>query len=335
MGIKNLQKLINEKAPHSMKKKLFTDYSHKTIAIDASIILYQFVIAIRSTGNDLKNKDGKITSHIHGILSKAVCLLETKIRPIFVFDGTPPELKQNVLNNRKDIRTNASDQISSGLLDEDEKIKSFKKSVAITYEQMNECKEILKLLGVPFIEADGEADVTCAYLSKNKLAYGVSSEDMDILPFGAEKLIRNLSPQKCKTDHVIEIVLEDVLKELELTYVKFVDLCILLGTDYNDTIPGIGMKRALDLIKKWGTIESLIENENKLKIPDRFDYKKVREYFMNPVVKTPTSFKWERPKYNELKNLLINKYSFGEEKIIKLQSRIKKIYSNYGDYEFK
>ena len=103
MGIKNLQKLIQDYAPNAINKTVSKNYVDKIIAIDTSILVYQYVIAIRNNGVDLKTSKDKVTSHIHGIISKALNLLELKIKPIFVFDGKPPDLKSYTLKNRKKI----------------------------------------------------------------------------------------------------------------------------------------------------------------------------------------------------------------------------------------
>ena len=84
-------------------------------------------------------------------------------------------------------------------------------------------------MGVPYIEANEEADSEIAELCKNKLVDYVSSEDMDILIFGSPRIIRNLSFSK-KTP--IEIDLNQVLEHLSITYEQFIELCILFGCDY-------------------------------------------------------------------------------------------------------
>ena len=101
MGIKNLFKIISENAFDAITEKKLKDYRGKTIVLDASMIIYQFVIAIRNTGNDLENSEGKMTTHIIGVINKALMLLKNDIIPIFVFDGKPPELKSNLLKERR------------------------------------------------------------------------------------------------------------------------------------------------------------------------------------------------------------------------------------------
>jgi len=102
MGVKNLFKLITQHAPNSISTKSIKNYSGKYVVLDASMIIYQYVIAIRSSGSDLKNTNGQMTSHILGVLSKTFMLLKNNIIPIFVFDGKPPNIKLKTIKNRKE-----------------------------------------------------------------------------------------------------------------------------------------------------------------------------------------------------------------------------------------
>ena len=82
MGIKNRNKVLKDFSPESSKSIKLKDLSGKKIVLDASLIIYQYVIAIRSTGCDLMNDDGKITTHILGILNKTfLSLLRGHISP--------------------------------------------------------------------------------------------------------------------------------------------------------------------------------------------------------------------------------------------------------------
>lgn len=61
MGIKNLSKAIQEFAPSSVKSLEFKNYFGRVIAIDASMCIYQFLIAIRQEGLTLQSEDGQTT----------------------------------------------------------------------------------------------------------------------------------------------------------------------------------------------------------------------------------------------------------------------------------
>ena len=112
-------------------------------------------------------------------------------------------------------------------------------------------------MGIPVIQSIEEADSQCVHLVKSGIAYAVGSEDMDILTFGADKLLRNIN----NVNKIVEYDLKTILEELDVSYEQFIDICILLGCDYCPTIEGIGMKRAYDLIKKYGDIDNMIKKE--------------------------------------------------------------------------
>ena len=187
MGIKNLLKLINM-YPDLIEEKEKEVFKNKKIAIDISILLYQFVISVRNTGSDLTNKKGELTSHILGLFNKTIRLLENNIIPVFVFDGKPPDLKKKVLDVRRSIRKKAEEKMAMAVTEE-EKIKYFKRSVSISKKELDECRELLDCMGVPYVNAPEEADSQCAWLADQNLVDAVLTEDMDILTFGSPKII--------------------------------------------------------------------------------------------------------------------------------------------------
>jgi flap endonuclease-1 len=347
MGIKNLMKVLIDKTPTAIKNISNNQLINKKVAIDTSIILYQYVTAIKTMGGDLTGPSGASTSHIMGMLVKTLQYFKLGIIPVYIFDGKPPELKMKILRDRSKIKKEAlakllelqEKQEKQEKQDKDQdkeyKIKLLQKSVSISGTEMKQAAEIATLLGVPCIFAPEEADSQCAYLSINNIVDYVASEDMDLLTFGTKKLIKNFSKKG-----MYEISLENILKEGNMNMDIFVDLCILLGCDYTDTIDGIGQKKAWDLIKKYGSLDELImKNENiqnnKYKLPDNFRYEESREYFKNPrhIKVESNDIKLETPKLNELKQLLVNTYGFNEdnvENMLKFLRRKHNIYdSNY------
>jgi flap endonuclease-1 len=340
MGIKNLHKLLKKWDDIIVPTKI-DHYAKKKIAIDISILVYQIVIAIRNTGADLTNSKGEITSHLIGIFNKTISMLEMGIYPVYVFDGKPPKMKSNILKSRRDQRNKAKIKMSQASSDQ-EKIKYFKRSVVVTKKQLNQCKELIRLMGIPVIEAPEEADSQCAQLAKDNLVYGVSTEDMDILTFGSTRIIRNLSSRK---KEIIQIELDKILEKLNINYDQFIDLCILLGCDYCNTIPGIGMKKAYQIIKKYGSIEKFLlqVNENEIitlgtessitikpKIPNMFPYNETKEYFKKPNVlsKEKIQLKWSEPNYDSIINYMVNIFGFNKSKIIRGINRLKRAYNN-------
>jgi flap endonuclease-1 len=328
MGIKDLSYIIQTYAPNSITTLQFHNLTGKKIAVDASLLIYAYVIAIRNTSDDLRNLDGEITSHIHAVVSKTQLYLDNGITPIFVFDGKPPNLKNNVLDKRKENREIAKKQMDE-TSDEDKKTKLFKKSTVITWKQMEQCKEILRAMGIPVVESPEESDSQCANLTKGNLAYGVGSEDMDILTFGAKKLLRNISSSK--KNEIIEYDLEKILLDLKYTYQEFIDLCILLGCDYVEHIDGIGKKKAKEIIDEFRTIENFLNTSNdvktgKYKISDDYLSKcnLARDYFLNgPAnIYNQNQIKLTNPDQKKIKDLLINKYSYSRTKVEKIINKI-------------
>ena len=133
----------------------------------------------------------------------------------------------------------------------------------ITPIMTEDAKTMLRLMGLPVIEAPVEAEAQCVTLAKHKKVDAVASEDMDCLTFGATLQIRGFTQRKNKNDPIIEIELSVVLKELELTMDEFIDFCILCGSDYTQTIEGLGPNTALKLIKEFKTIEKVLEELRK------------------------------------------------------------------------
>ena len=317
MGIKNLLKFLKE-YPNLVKNTDIESYNSKKVAIDISILLYQVVISIRNTGTDLTNSKGQITSHILGLFNKTITLLRRNIIPIYVFDSCPPELKNNVLSNRKKNRIKAYEKMLKAKTEE-ERIKYFKRCVNITNEQIKQSQELLELMGVPFIIAEEEADSQCAYLSKKGLVDGVYTEDMDILTFGAKKIIRNLTSYKRNT---IEISLSDILEKLDLDYESFIDFCILLGCDYcngvNDIQPNIIFKYFKENKNINDTLKLL--KENGYRVPDKIDYEKSKDYFLECKSNKYIDYKninLKKPDLIKLENILVHRYSLIKSKIDK------------------
>jgi flap endonuclease-1 len=109
-------------------------------------------------------------------------------------------------------------------------------------EQNEECRRLLKLMGIPFVIAPCEAEAQCAELCKSGKVFAAGSEDMDTLTFQSPILLRHLTFSEARKMPIIEVHLDSVLAGLEMNMDQFVDLCILLGCDYCDSIKGIGVR---------------------------------------------------------------------------------------------
>lgn len=314
MGIKNLLKLINM-YPDLVEEKEIIEYKNKKIAIDISILLYQVVISVRNTGSDLTNNKGEVTSHILGLFNKTIKLLENKIIPVYVFDGKPPDLKRKVLDIRRSIRKKAEEKMSLAETEE-EKIKYFKRSVTISKKQLDECRELLDLMGVPYVNAPEEADSQCAWLAEQNLVDAVLTEDMDILTFGSPKIVRNLTSQKKKP---LEINLNKIKDKFGWTQNNFIEICVLFGCDYSDHITDINFLKLFHEYQKNKNIHKVLNKLNR-----KIDVNNSIKYFKYPMIdKKITNLTIRNSNLEKLENLLVSKYGLIKYKIKKKLNLLK------------
>ena len=331
MGIKCLLKFINE-FPELIQQVDNSKYKFKRIAIDISILIYKIIISVRNSGADYTNQQGEVTSHILGLFNKTIELLKLNIIPVYVFDGKPPNIKSKILENRKQIRKKALEKLEYATTEED-KIKYLKRSSSISKEQWDQCKELLELMGIPYINAPEEADSQCAYLAKNGFVEGVLTEDMDILTFGSTKIIRNLTSHKVPTT---EIVLDNLLNHLDLNQEEFIDFCILLGCDYCNGISEYKPNIIYEYFSKNKSIEKTIKamKNHNMNISNEIQYKDTKKYFLNPNVAPIllNQLKMTEPKYDILLSKLVNNYGLIKFLIKQKLEKLKKYYEVLKEY---
>lgn len=329
MGIKGLTKLLADHAPKAMKEQKFESFFGRKIAIDASMSIYQFLIVVGRTGMEtLTNEAGEVTSHLQGMFNRTIRLLEAGIKPVYVFDGQPPDLKKQELAKRYSKREDATKDLNTAIETGDlEGIEKYsKRTVKVTKQHNEDCKRLLRLMGVPTIEAPCEAEAQCAALCKSDKVYAVASEDMDSLTFGAPRFLRHLMDPSSKKIPVMEFEVSKVLEELELTMDQFIDLCILSGCDYCDSIKGIGGQTALKLIRQHSCIENILENINKerYQIPEDWPYQEARHLFKEPnVTMDVPELKWIAPDEEGLLSFLVNENGFNSDRVAKAIEKIK------------
>jgi flap endonuclease-1 len=287
----------------------------------AGMSLYQFLIAVRAEGAQLTDANGETTSHLMGIFYRTIRLLENGIKPVYVFDGKPPDLKSGELNKRAEKREEAQKALEKATEagDQVEIDKMNRRLVKVTKEHNAEAQELLKLMGVPYVIAASEAEAQCSAMVKGGKVFGVATEDMDALTFGANILLRHMTFSEARKMPVQEIHYEKVLKGLELEASSFIDLCILMGCDYCDTIRGVGPKRAFEMIQKHKSIEEIIKNidTKKFDIPENWNYKRARELFVEPEI-TPVEtleLKWTAPDEDGLVKYLCGDKQFNEDRV--------------------
>lgn len=337
MGIKGLTKLLNELAEDAMKPQEFGNYFGRKIAIDASMCLYQFLIAIRQDGPGgmLTDANGEPTAHLNGIFYRTIRMLESGIKPVYVFDGKAPDMKGGELEKRRKMReANQAALEEARKNDNAEEIAKFeKRTTRAKREHSEEAKKLLRMMGVPVVESPGEAEAQCAELCKGGLVYATATEDMDALTFGTPRLVRHMlnSKAKMKVVPIREFDLSKCLSGLEMTMDEFIDMCILCGCDYTNTIRGVGPKGAYKFLKEHKNIEGVIENIKDIKryvIPAEvdFQYKKARGLFVKPLV-TPAKeveLKWASPDTEAIIKFMVEEKGFNQQRIENGIARMKK-----------
>ena len=334
MGIKGLTQLIKQNSPDAIETTNLHKLSGKKVAIDASLFMYKMLINMRTSKNAyFTNNDGKVISHITGIFYKTSNYLAVNITPIYVFDGKPPQNKQDVLDKRNAKVTNAKECMENTKLTEEEKNNLEKKTVRLTKEYINDIKQLLDLMGVSYVQANGEAEAYASEMCRQGYVDYVVTEDMDTLAFGCPRLIRSCLDKSIKRSDVISIIdLECVLKNFNMNYIQFLDMCILCGCDYCNNIPRIGNKTAFNLIQKHRSIESILSNVSNIKnVPEDYEkkYKESRQLFMmyqNKLDMQQLTIHHSERRLDELYNYLTDKCNISEKRV---QNTIKKIKKGY------
>src|SRR3990172_8979974 len=243
------------------------DLRGRSIAIDAFNTLYQFLSIIRQPdGTPLMDHQGRVTSHLSGIIYRTTNLLAVGIQPAFVFDGRPPTLKARTVEARGEVKRKAEREWQDALEKGDlarARTKAMQTS-RLTGEMVGQSKRLLELLGLPWVQGPSEGEAQAAHIARQGDAWAAASQDYDSFLFGAPVLVRNLAlsgkrklPRK---DVYVDVTPEQsdlavALAKLGLTREQLVDLGILIGTDFNDGVKGIGPKKALALISRHRTIQ--------------------------------------------------------------------------------
>jgi len=198
---------------------------------------------------------------------------------------------------------------------------------------LDDAKRLVRLLGLPVVEAPSEAEAQCSILAKAGLVYAVASEDLDCLTFGTPFLLRNFTT---KDEPVKEIKLDLALKGLNLTMEQFIDLCILCGCDYTDNIDGIGAIKAHKLITEYKNIEGVLkyvdeynqDPKKKKKLSydkETFYYEMSRKLFSQPDCLDPSKVElvWSEPDFEGLKKFLVEERGFDPKRIESASERVK------------
>jgi flap endonuclease-1 len=257
------------------------------------------------------------------------------VRLIFVFDGKPPELKSETLEARRQYRAKARLEWEEAVGRHDYST-AWSKAVrmnSLTKAMQEDAKGLLNLLGIPCVQAPQEAEAQAAHMARKGDVWAANSRDYDSVLFGSPRLVRYVTisgqeflPSKGTSRPLIPelIELEHLLKTLEITREQLIDLAILVGTDFNKGIKGIGPKTALKLVRRYGALENL-PPEYAPKLPAQTQ--EVRRLFLEPVVRDDYEFSFKGLNENGLKSFLCDERGFSPDRVELAVRRMKEFYS--------
>lgn len=296
----------------------------KTVALDAANTIYQFLSSIRQVdGTPLMDHDGNITSHFSGILYRTSSLVDKGIKPIYVFDGKPHILKKDTQAARREIRDEAEirwkDALEEGRIEDARKfaVRSSRMSTGI----IEGSKTLLELMGIPYIQAISEGEAQASYMVEKEDAWCVASQDYDCILFGAPRMLKNIAVRGPRSRLEI-IYLNEVLEQNGLTREQLVDVAILVGTDFNTGIKGIGAKKGRNLIKKHGDVYRVLKH---LKTEMDVDPQEIRDIFLDHDFIEDYDIKWNKPDKEGIIDFLCEKHDFSVDRVVGALDKLKRL----------
>lgn len=308
------------------RKVNLSDLSGRVIGIDGYNVSYQFLSRIRKwdTGELLKDERGRVTSHLSGIFYRFSNFIKTGIKPVFVWDGKPPRFKSKTIITRRAAREEAVKKWARALERGEEVMVYAQASSKLTLNMVKESIQLLDYMGIPSLRAPSEGEAQLAMMTMRGDIWASASQDWDNLLFNCPRLVRNLSitgrrklPRKPVYIEIKpEIVeLEKVLNNLGITREQLIIIGILIGTDYNTGVKGVGPKTALKLVKKHRTMEHVLE---KVKWEAGVDIEEVFNFFLNPPITNNYEIKWKEPNADKLIEFMVQGRNFSLKRVEKV-----------------
>jgi flap endonuclease-1 len=296
----------------------------KTLALDGNGELYQFLALIRlRDGTPLRDNTGRVTSHLSGLFFRTTRLIaEHGLKLAFVFDGKPPAQKAAELSRRREVKAGferaREEALARGDL-EDAYAKATMTS-RLTREMVAEARELLRLLGLPVIQAPSEGEAQAAHMARAGRVWAGASKDYDTLLFGAPRLMRFLTisgkeflPSQGKFRPLVPelLQLDELLQGWRITRDALIDLALLVGTDFNDGVHGIGPKKALALVQQHGSIEAM-----PAEIRDAVgDVGSLRQLYLQPETTDDYTMEIREPDPDGIVRFLCDERQFSKERV--------------------
>ena len=307
----------------SRKQISFESLKGKRIAVDFSNTAYQFLSSIRQPdGTPLMDSKGKITSVYVGIMTRFTNLMEKDIHLVAVFDGKPPILKIHEQEERESRKKLAEKKLKEAKKERDDELilRYSKQTSRLTEEIVTGSRELIKALGIPVIDSPSESDAQMGYMSEKGDVWACASSDYDCLIHDCQRLIKNLtlSPRKKLPSGVYVksvpemIELQEALKNLGINKNQLLAMAILIGTDYNEGVKGIGPKTAIKLVKQYNNFDELFKE-----VKAEFDWKQIYAVFKSMPIMKNYQLKWTSPDKEKIMKILIDKHEFNQERVEK------------------
>ena len=308
------------------------DLEGRTVAIDAYNTIYQFLSGIRQRdGSPLMDQNGNVTSHLSGILYRTASIVDKGIKPIYVFDGDSSEHKAKTLEQRRAIKEEAMEKWeeakAAGNIEEARKfaIRTSRMSPYI----LESSKKLLDYMGIPYVQAEGEGEAQGAYMVEQGDAWAVASQDYDCLLFGAPRIVRNLTLSG-GLSNLEYLELEKVLNEIDLTREQLIDVALMVGTDFNEGIHGIGAKTGLKLIRN-NTLEDILVQKGITEVEVEPD--ELRDIFLKHDLNTDYEIKFKSAKKDKLVEFMCEEHGFSESRVLNVTEKLKKLSSTQKSLE--
>jgi len=323
-------------------KEISFDYlQNRSIAIDSSNVLYQFLSTIRDrfTGEPLKDSNGRVTSHLSGLFYRTARLISNGMEVTYVFDGEMPKFKKHTMEARVKLREEARKKWKQALAEgRAEDVRRYAQAATrLTPEMIEEAKKLLDAMGVAWVQAPSEAEAQAACLADSGKTWAVGSQDWDCLLFRAPRLIRNLTisgrkklpGRQAYVQVKPELVeLSVVLKGLGINKEQMICLGILIGTDYNPGgVRGLGPKTALKTVKENKTPHKIFSS-----IRDDWNFEILPEvifdFFKKPPVDKDAKIKHGSFEPEAVKKLMVDEHGFSDDRIGSALDKLKGIDKN-------
>lgn len=309
-------------------------FSGQIMLVDSYNILYQFLAGMRQSDGDLlRDSQNRVTSHLNGLFFRTINLMREGLKLGFIFDGKPHELKYQTIRERIAVKEKAKEEWKLALEEGDmERARSqAQRTSRITKDMLSESKHLLDLMGLPHVQAPSEGEAQASHMTLNGDAYAVVSQDFDTILFGAKTVARNLAisgrrklpGKRVWVNSPPEIIDYDrTLANLYVSREQLVDVAILVGTDFNPGVKGIGSKKGLKLIKKHGSISEALEAGGlKEEVPNLGELQSI---FLKPQVTNEYDLQWGEIDRVGIIELLCEEHDFSRDRVERELGKLEK-----------